>query len=179
MRFESFIEKEIWEIGKRVSMEHYKINDALLREVLSNTIFSFGTNKRIFNSILLLGRLEKWQGLLKTVSASSRYALEAGDRQEYADLSEKAVFDFLANSENSIYFQADPTGEQALATADTVRKNLRILYKSGKITRIQAFEQLESIKMKLRQSICTPSVLLEIHSNGRNRASAQSAQHPF
>jgi hypothetical protein len=164
MRFESFVDKEMWEIGKKVSMEHYKLNDALLRKLVSETIFSFNTNKRIFNSILLLSRLEKWQKVLKTLSNSSRHALEIGDRNEYATMAEEAVLDFLNGLERSRYFMADPTGERALLTAETVRKNLRLLYKSGKIDKPQAMEQLEEMKGKLRRAICTPDLLLEILS---------------
>jgi len=177
MRFESQVSREIWEIGRKVAMEHYKVNDELLREVLSDTIFSFATNKRIFNSILLLSRLEKWQGLLKTVASSSRYILEPDDREEYAMLSQEAVFDFLNNRETSRYYLADPTGERALATADTVRKNLRILYKNGKITKEQAFGNLEGIKKKLGQSICTPALLQQIHASCRDRSASLPPSH--
>jgi hypothetical protein len=45
-----------------------------------------------------------------------------------------------------------------------VRKNLRLLYRSGKITRTQALEQLEEIKGKLREAICAPERLLQILS---------------
>lgn len=163
MRFESMVGKEIWETGRKVSLENFQSNDALLRNVLSDTIFSFATNKRIFNSILLLSRMEQWQRVLKTVSESSSYILETSDLEEYAGLSEEAVFDFLNNGEKSRYFFADPTGERALATAEAVRKNLRILYKSGKITKEQAFGQLDDIKLRLRQAICSPAMLRQIH----------------
>ncbi len=164
MRFESLIDKELWEIGKKVSMEHYKLNDELLRNWVSGTLFSFDTNKRIFNSILLLSRLEKWQKVLKTLSDKSRYELEPGNCSEYAALAEEAVFDFLKETENSRYFMADPTGEMALKTAEAVRKNLRLLYKSGKITKAQAMEQLEEMKGKLQKAICSPHLLQEILS---------------
>lgn len=172
IRFENFIDKEIWEIGKKVCLEHYRANDELLRSVLSDTIFSFGTNKRIFNSILLLSRLEKWQAMLKTVSDSSSYTLEDSDRQEYTELSEEAAFDYLNHREKSRYFLADPTGERALATAEIIRKNLRILYKSGKITKLQAFAQLEELKPKLRQSICAPALLQQLHPTDHERKSS-------
>jgi len=171
IRFENFIDKEIWEIGKKICQEHYRANDELLRSVLSDTIFSFGTNKRIFNSILLLSRLEKWQAMLKTVSDSSSYTLEDSDRQEYTALSEEAAFDYLNHREKSRYFFADPTGERALATAEIIRKNLRILYKSGKITKLQAFAQLEELKPKLRQSICAPALLQQLHPTDQERKS--------
>ncbi len=167
MRFENLIDKEMWEIGKKVSMEHYKLNDELLRNWMAGTLFSFDTNKKIFNSILLLSRLEKWQKVLKTLSENSRYELEQGNCDEYAALAEEAVFDFLKETERSRYFKADPTGETALKTADVVRKNLRLLYRSGKITKEQAIEQLEEIKGKLRNAICSPDLLQEILSTRR------------
>jgi hypothetical protein len=37
----------------------------------------------------------------------------------------------------------------ALKTAEAVRKNLRLLYKNGKINRAQAMEQVEEMKGKL------------------------------
>lgn len=164
MRFETFVEKEIWERARKVSMEHYQKNDALLRKVLSDTLFSFGTNKRIFNSILLVSRVEKWQQVLLTLSETSRYGLEEIDRDEYMSLAEEAVFSFLNDFEESRFFQADPTGERALATAEAVRKNLRLLYRSGKISKPQANEQLDEIKGKLREAICQPELLLQILS---------------
>jgi hypothetical protein len=164
MRFENFVDRDIWETGRKVSQENYRANDALLRKVISDTIFSFGTNKRIFNSILLVSRLEKWQQVLKTLSDSSRYALEESDRDEYMNMAQEAVFDFLNGMENSRYFQADPTGERALVTADAVRKNLRLLYRSGKLTKGQALEQLDEMKGKLRDAVCEPERLLQILS---------------
>ena len=164
MRFENFVEREIWETARKVSQENYRANDALLRKVLSDTIFSFGTNKRIFNSILLVSRLEKWQQVLQTLSDTSRYNLDESDREEYMGLAQEAVFDFLNEMEGSRYFHADPTGERALVTAEAVRKNLRLLYRSGKLTKEQALEQLDEMKGKLREAIWEPEHLLQILS---------------
>uniref|UniRef100_A0A831UG36 Phospholipase C/D domain-containing protein n=1 Tax=Geobacter metallireducens TaxID=28232 RepID=A0A831UG36_GEOME len=166
MRLETYVEQEIWETGKKVATENYKANDALLRNVLSDTIFSFGTNKRIFNSILLVSRLEKWQQVLKTLSDTSRYTLEEDDRSEYLDLAEEAVFDFLNRLEESRYFQADPTGERALATAEAVRKNLRLLYNAGKISKEDAVAQVDTMRHRLREAIWEPDKLLQIMSRG-------------
>jgi len=164
MRFENYVDKEIWDTGKKVAREHYSKNDQLLRKVLSDTIFSFATNKRIFNSILLVSRLEKWQSLLQTLSDSSRYTLEESDREEYMQLAQEAVFDFLNHGEDSRFYLADPTGERALAAAEAVRKNLRLLYRSGKITKPQAYAELEDLRGKLKEAICQPELLLQILS---------------
>ena len=164
MRFENYVEQDIWETGKKVCQENFQANDTMLRKVLSDTIFSFGTNKRIFNSILLLSRLEKWQQVMRTLSDTSRYALEEDDREEYMGLAREAVFDFLNNQEDSRFFLADPTGERALATSEAVRKNLRLLYRSGKLSKADAQEQVDAMKGKLREAICAPEKLLEILS---------------
>ncbi len=164
MRFETFVERDTWDIGKKVAKEHFQGNDLLLSRVLSDTLFSFGTNKRIFNSILLLSRFEKWQQVSRTFTGASRYSLTESDREEYMELTREAVFDFLSNLEESRAFLADPTGERALAAAETVRKNFRTRYLTRKITRKQATEQLRELKPRLRSAIWQPENLLEILS---------------
>ena len=164
MRFETFVDRETWDVGKKVAREHYRQNDLLLSRVLSDTLFSFGTNKRIFNSILLLSRLEKWQQVSRTLTGASRYPLTESDREEYLSLARDAVFDFLANHDQSRTFRADPTGERALAAAEIVRRNLRARYLTRKLSKKQATEQLQELKPRLRSAIWEPQRLLEILS---------------
>lgn len=162
MRFETFVEKEIWDVAREVCKTDQTANDKLMRGVLTPTIFSFATNKKIFNSIMLLSRLEKWQKVMQTLSDNSRYQLAETDRDDYLQLTETAVFDFLENPHKSPLLQADPTGERALATAEAIRKNLRLLYKSGKISKGEGFDQVEAIKGKLRSSLHDPGILQEL-----------------
>ena len=77
-------------MGHQVARENYRENDALLRGVLADTIFSFGMNKRIFNSILAVSRLDKWQLFQRTINETSRYPLEDQDREEYLELTREA-----------------------------------------------------------------------------------------
>jgi len=164
MRFETFVDRETWDVGKKVAKEHFRENDALLSRELSDTLFSFGTNKRIFNSILLLSRFEKLQQVSRSLTGASRYPLTESDREEYMNLARDAVFDFLSEREQSRSFHADPTGERALAAAETVRRNFRTRYLTRKITRKQAAEQLLELKPRLRTAIWEPHKLLEILS---------------
>ncbi|MBI2353810.1 MAG: zinc dependent phospholipase C family protein [Deltaproteobacteria bacterium] len=164
MRFETFVEKDVWEQAKEVCRSDQRANDALLRSVLTTTIFSFGTNKRIFNSIMLLSRLERWQRVMRTLSANSRYVLAKSDRDEYLKLTEEAVFDLLQHPDDADIVRTDPTGERALATAEALRKNLRLLYKSGRMTKAAGLEQVEALREKLRQALHKPELLGELHS---------------
>ncbi len=164
MRFETFVARDIWETAQEVCRTDQRANDALMRSVLSNTIFSFGTNKRIFNSIMLLSRLEKWQKVMQTLSDKSRYVLAETDRDEYLKLTEDAVFGFLQQPQESELLIADPTGERALAMAEAVRKNLRLLYKNGRVTKAEGLEQVELLRLKLRQALDKPELLDEIYN---------------
>lgn len=164
MRFETFVGKEIWDKAREVCNTDQRANDALMRRIVAPTIFSFGTNKRIFNSIMLLSRLEKWQKVMQTLSDNSRYLLGEEDRDEYLQLTEAAVFGFLRNDADAQILKSDPTGERALAAAAALRRNLRLLYKSGRLTREEGFEQVEAIRQKLRQSLENPELLRDLHT---------------
>ena len=164
MRFETFVDKNIWELAREVCRADHQDNDKLLRGVLTTTIFSFGTNKRIFNSIMLLSRLEKWQQVMQTLSNNSRYKLAESDRDEYLKLTGEAVLDFLQNPQGSRLLKTDPTGENALAAADALRKNLRLLYQSGRITKAEGFEQVEKLRATLRKSLLKPDLLKSLYN---------------
>ena len=164
MRFETFVDQETWERAREVCGADQRANDTLLRGVVAPTLFSFGTNKKIFDSIMLLSRLEKWQHVMRTLSGSSRYQLVEEDRDEYMRLTEEAVLDYLQQMEESELLLADPTGERALAMATAFRGNLRLLFKGGRISKIEGMEQVESIKGKLRLAIHHPEILKELHN---------------
>jgi hypothetical protein len=164
VRFDSFTPQEIWDRGRRVALDHFQDNDALLRREISNTIFSFGTNKKIFNSILLVSRLEKWQQLITAMHDVSRFQLDEEEVAEFTRLSEQAVFETLADMDTSSWLAADPTGEQALMAAESVRKNLRLLYQSGKITKEAASQELGEMKKRLASAILQPEELDRILS---------------
>ncbi|HZV81084.1 MAG TPA: zinc dependent phospholipase C family protein [Geobacteraceae bacterium] len=164
VRFDSFINPEMWALGRTVAVNHFEDNDALLRRVIANTLFSFGTNKKIFNSILLVGRLEKWQQLIQTMNDVSRFQLEDDERYELVELTTEAVFSILADCHNSPWLKADPTGERALDAAEKVRKNLRLLYQSGKVSKTDANGEVEALRMKLRAAIQQPEQIRQILS---------------
>jgi hypothetical protein len=165
MRFETSVDKEVWDLAKEICRSDQRANDVLLRNVLTPTIFSFGINKRIFNSIMLLSRLERWQKVMQTLSDNSRFVLSDEERKEYFYLTLEMVSDFMQHPEESELLLTDPTGERALAVAEAVRKNLRLLYKSGRLTRPEGFEQVNNLRMKLRKALHNPQLLDELYSS--------------
>lgn len=159
MRFETFVEKPVWDLAREICRADQRANDELLRNVLTPTLFSFGVNKRIFNSIMLLSRLDKWQKVMQTLSDNSRFVLSDEERNEYFDLTVEMVHDFLQHPEESELLLTDPTGERALAVAEALRKNLRLLYKSGRLTRQEGIEQVHSLGKKLQKALHNPQLL--------------------
>ncbi len=163
LRFEAFVEKEIWELARMICRDDRRANDVMLRKVLTTTLFSFGTNKRIFNSIMVLSRMERLQLIVKTLSGKSRYQLSESDRDEYMNLAMEAILDFLQNPDDSRFLKVDPRGEKALAAADTLRRALRIRLKSGFMSKAEGFEEVEAIRSTLRKSLHKPELLKKLH----------------
>jgi hypothetical protein len=163
MRFEAFVEKDVWELARIACRADRKANDVLLRNVLTTTLFSFGTNKRIFNSIMVMSRMEKIQKAVKALSGASRYQLSEADRDEYMLLAREAIFDFLGDTNASRFLKVDPTGERALAAADTLRKSLRLRLKSGFMSKEEGFKEVESIRGILRNSLHDPELLKTLY----------------
>ncbi len=164
MRFEAGVDPRIWIVARSIARKNFQENDNLMRGVLSNTLFSFGTNKRLFNSILLLSRLQQYQKMMRSLSRVSKYTLEASDREGYLELAEEASFSLLTGMEDSPFWKADPTGERALHAAKLIRRNLNLLWLDGKLSEAEAEEIFRLLRPKFRAGITEPDRVLELLS---------------
>lgn len=164
MRFEDRVDPACWTLARSLAQKDLSANDTLLRKTLAPTLFSFGTNKRLFNSLLLLSRLQQWQKMLRSMADHSRWTLQVNDRGEYLTLAHEAVLSVLQNMQESPYWKADPAGERALNAAKVIRKNLHLLWLEGKLPDAQAEQLLGEIKQRLREGIVHPEKLLELLS---------------
>ncbi len=164
MRYESLVDQEVWDIARTLARKDFSDNDQMMRQVLANTLFSFTTNKRLFNSILLLSRLQHWQKMLRSLAVNSRYPLGLENAEEYFDLARSASLSILSDPETSPFLQADPTGERALDAGRMLRKNLHLLWQEGKISAQEADAYIERLRPQFRDSITRPEELLAILS---------------
>ncbi len=164
VRVEAYVDPRVWGLARQIARKNFSVNDNMMRSVLSDTIFSFSTNKRIFNSLLLLNRLQQWQKMLRSMSTSSRWALAEDHLDEYLSLAGEAVSSILCDMEESPFWSADPTGERALYTAKILRKNLKTLWLDGKLGEAEIESYLDSLRPKFRQGITRPDRLLELIS---------------
>ncbi len=164
MRCEAHLDPETWELARSIARKNYSDNDTLMRSVLSDTIFSFDTNKRLFNSLLLLNRLQQWQKVLRSLDNNSKWVIHEEDVAEYLTLAKEATLSILADGEESPFWKADPTGERALNASKMIRKNLNLLWLDGKLPDTEGEAILAELKPRFREGITRPDDLLELLS---------------
>lgn len=164
MRLEAEIDPEIWQLARQIGRGDFRDNDVMLRSIIADTIFSFGTNKKLFNSLLLLNRLQQWQKMLRSLNRNSKWVISTEDREEYFQLARLVAEDILAHMEQSRYWKADPAGERALESAKMIRKNLNLLWLDGKLPEAEAERIIAEMKPRFREAITAPDQLLELLS---------------
>lgn len=164
MRFEAHVAPEVWPLARSIGRKDFSENDQLMRGILADTIFSFGTNKRLFNSLLLLNRLQQYQKVLRSLANTSKWAISPEARKDYLELTSAATLSLLQDMDSSPYLSADPTGERALNAAGMIRKNLHALWLDGKLHESDAEQILAVMKLRLKDSICRPDELLSLLS---------------
>lgn len=165
LRIEAGVDPQIWTLARTIARKDFQENDALMRSVLSDTIFSFTTNKRLFNSLLLLNRLQQWQKMLRSLSNASKWIIGEEDREEYLNLAMQAATSVLAQMEQSPFWKADPTGERALKAAQMIRKNINLLWLDGKLTAESAEAILLEMRSRFREGVTRPDELLTLLSS--------------
>lgn len=115
----------VWDLARHVSRQKFHGPKELLSRTIQGTIFGFETNLVIFNGMLFVQRLKRWQGLLDRVNIRSRWSLEQEEATEQFDLSIQAIVDLFHHQQKSRTCLADPTGIPNLKIANLLRKGLR------------------------------------------------------
>ena len=105
--------------------------DSLVERVVERTLFSFRTNKRIFNSVMALQQAAQWQRMVRGLGARSRYPLRASEVERFNRLCNTAIHDLLVRGRQSASQAADPTGRDSLDRAAALRRKLRSLQRRG------------------------------------------------
>jgi len=133
-RFDALQREDDWKRLRDVVSRFYPDCDDLMERVVERTLFSFRTNKRIFNSVMALHRVEQWRKMMHRLGARSRYPLPPGDVVRYGDLCSHAALDMLTNGRKAACVRLDPTGREHLERAEQIRKRLRLLRKKRQLT---------------------------------------------
>jgi hypothetical protein len=133
-RFDAAQRRDRWRLIRAVFEHQYPDCDRLVERVVERTLFSFRTNKRIFNSVMALQQLGQWQHMVRRLSDRSRYALPPTEIERFNTMCLDAIRDLLAHGRRSACQHADPTGRDALSRAEALRRKLRALKRRGQMT---------------------------------------------
>jgi len=122
-RFETHLGPACARQARDVILLDHSRADALLDRILSPTIFSTHTNRRIFRGMVHAADNEGWQRIFALMTENSRWDLADQDVSRYLDRAYDLIVDFLLNFDRSVAFRLDPSGDEALRLAKQVRRN--------------------------------------------------------
>jgi hypothetical protein len=122
-RFETYLGVACARQARDVILLDHGRADALLDRILSPTIFSTHTNRRIFRGMVRAADNEGWQRIFALMMENSRWDLAGTDVAHYMDTAYDAIIDFLIQLDHSSVYRLDPSGDEALRLAKHVRRD--------------------------------------------------------
>ena len=121
-RFETHIGERYARRAREVILLDHARSDEHLDRILSPTIFSTNTNRRIFRGMVYVTDTESWQRIFLLVREVSRWDLPDRQVGEYLARSFDYVLDFLNRMDRSEPFTLDPSGDEPLRLAKRIRR---------------------------------------------------------
>ncbi|HSJ05473.1 MAG TPA: zinc dependent phospholipase C family protein [Longimicrobiales bacterium] len=127
-------------IARQVVMDYdHSEADHLFDSVLSGTIFSFETNRRIFRGMIRMQDNDRWKAVFDRVLQNSRWVLTPRTIDAYTSRAFDFVVDYLLRGRDSLPAQLDPTGDFNLQLAKKVR---RLALKEGILERDEILKEV-------------------------------------
>lgn len=121
-RFETHLGTECARRARELILIDHSRSDGLLDRVLSPTIFSTSTNRRIFRGMVIAADNDSWQRIFSLMTERSRWDLPDDDVGRYVARSYDFIIDLLQRMDGSEPFRLDPSGDEALRMSKQVRK---------------------------------------------------------
>jgi hypothetical protein len=123
--WESRFETHLGEQFARTAMDVIRMDhgaaDAHLDRILSPTIFSVRTSRRLFRGMVGLTETESWQAAFRVVADRSRWDLSDEEVERQMRVAFQLVMEVLAEESTAQAMKLDPSGEASLGMAKRVR----------------------------------------------------------
>jgi hypothetical protein len=123
-RFETHLGERYSRRARELIALDHGSSDDLLDRILSPTIFSTSTNRRIFRGMVLVADTESWQRIFQLMMENSRWDLTDGDVSHYLIRSFDFIVDFLHRLDKSEPYILDPSGDRPLRLAKRIRRDV-------------------------------------------------------
>ena len=122
-RMDTMVGEGYTRVARHAVMEHdHSAADALFDQVLSATLFSFQTNRRIFRGMIRFQDNDRWQTIFGNILTRSRWELTDETARAYMTRSFDYVVDYLNRRGEAIAASLDPIGERNLDLSKKVRR---------------------------------------------------------
>jgi hypothetical protein len=166
-RFETHLGERFSRRAREVILLDHGRSDEHLDRILSPTIFSTSTNRRIFRGMVYVTDTESWQRIFQLASERSRWDLAEPDVGRYLVRSFDYTMDLLRRFQAAEAFGLDPAGEEPLRMAKRVRRDAR---RSGSDIRVNE-EALKYFGMPDTQLAIAASLAEPIYPVARDDSS--------
>ena len=104
-----------------ILLDHAR-SDEHLDRILSPTIFSTQTNRRLFRGMVYVTDSESWQRIFQLMAENSRWDLSNAEVGRYLERSYDFIMDLFNRMEQSEPYALDPAGDEPLREAKQVRR---------------------------------------------------------
>jgi hypothetical protein len=120
-RFESHLGDAYARTAKEVITQDHSVNDTHLDQIISPTLFSTRTNRRLFRGMVHLTESQSWQWAFQRIRESARADLENEDVGRHMAVSFEYIMEMLGERDAAAR-RLDPIGDQALRLAKRMRR---------------------------------------------------------
>jgi hypothetical protein len=121
-RFDMHIGERFSRTAKQLILRDHTHSDEHLDRILSPTIFSTPTNRRIFRGMVYVADSESWQRIFHLVEEKSRWDLAEREVETYMGRAFDYIIDLMTRLDGSDVYKLDPAGTDALREAKKVRR---------------------------------------------------------
>jgi hypothetical protein len=121
-RFETHLGDTFAATAKEVILRDHGVSDAHLDGIISPTLFSVRTSRRLFRGMVHLTDSQSWQWVFQTLRNTSRWDLPDTDVERHMAVAFEYVMETLGQTDSAAR-RLDPAGTQALTLAKRMRRH--------------------------------------------------------